>query len=107
MPKRLILVVLFLVSEMAAGQFGIYVPDKPKVSLEEALPMATRAARSKIQDLDTFLLHSVKPRVLKGDKKGMHWQFLWQEIEFKTHMRGVIVRIYMNNGFAVVEEFQQ
>ena len=107
MPKRFILVVLLLVCETALGQFGIYVPDNPKVSLEKALPIATQAAHSKVQDLDKFLLHSVSPRVLKGDEKGMHWQFLWQELEYKTHMRGVIVRVYMNDGFAVAEEFQQ
>jgi hypothetical protein len=103
----LLLVAVLFVSDSAFAQFGLYVPDRPKVSLESALPIATKMAQSKVQDLDKFLLHSVRPRVLKGDKKGMHWQFLWQEAEYKTHMRGVVVRVYMDDGFALGEEFRE
>ena len=59
------------------------------------------------EDLDSFLLQSVTPRVLKGDPRGMHWQFLWQEAQFKTHMRGVLVRVYMNDASTHVEQFQE
>jgi hypothetical protein len=100
-------IVLFFFSSFAFADFGIYVADKPGVSLEQAMPIAAREAQAKVPDLDKFLLHSVKPLVFKGDKKGMHWQFLWQEAEFKTHMRGVAVRVYMNDGAAVVEKFQE
>jgi hypothetical protein len=107
MLKQLLLVAMLLVSENVYAQFGVYVTDQPKVSLEKALPIATKMARSKVQDFDNFLLHSVKPRVFKGDRRGMHWQFLWQEAKFKTHMRGVVVRVYMNDGFALSEEFRE
>ena len=107
MLGRLFLVAVLFVSENAFAQFGIYVPDRPKVSLERALPIAIKMAESKVQDLNKFLLHSVRPRVFKGDKKGMHWQFLWQQAEYKTHMRGVIVRVYMEDGFALSEEFRE
>ena len=75
--------------------------------MEEALPIAVRAAKAKVKDLDSFLLQSVTPRVLKGDPRGMHWQFLWQEAQFKTHMRGVLVRVYMNDASTHVEQFQE
>ena len=107
MLGRVFLVAVLFVSENAFAQFGIYVPDRPKVSLESALPIAIKMAESKVQDLNKFLLHSVRPRVLKGDKRGMHWQFLWQEAEYKAHMRGVVVRVYMDDGFALSEEFRE
>ena len=107
MLRPLLLVAMLLVSDSAFAEFGIYVPERPKVSLERALPIATKMAQSKTRDLDKFLLHSVRPRVFQGDKRGMHWQFLWQEAEFKTHMRGVIVRVYMDDVFALIEEFRE
>ena len=64
-------------------------------------------AQSKIRDLDKFLLHSVRPVFFKEIRGGLHWQFLWQEAEYKTHMRGVIVRVYMDDGFALIEEFRE
>jgi hypothetical protein len=73
--------------------------------LERAVSIATRTARSDVPDLDKFFLHSVKPRALKADERGMHWQVLWQEREFKTHMRGVAVRVYMNDGSTAVDRF--
>ena len=107
MLRPLLLVAMLLVSDSAFAKFGIYVPERPKVSLERALPIATKRAQSKARDMDKFLLHSVRPRVFQGDKRGMHWQFLWQEAEFKSHMRGVIVRVYMDDGFALIEEFRE
>ena len=107
MLRGFVVAVLLVCSGAALARFGVYVPDRPKVSLEEALPIAVQAAKSRVRDIDAFLLQSVTPRVLKGDPKGMHWQFLWQEAEFKTHMRGVAVRVYMNDGSTVVEEFTE
>jgi hypothetical protein len=107
MLRALVVAVFLAYSGATLARFGTYVPDRPKVSLEQALPVAVQAARSRVADLDAFLLQSVTPRVLKGDKRGMHWQFLWQEAEFKTHMRGVAVRVYMNDGSTAVEEFQE
>ena len=106
MFKRFIITSLFLVS-VASAQFGIYLSERPKVCLEEALPIALNAARSKVPDLSRFALHSVKPRALKGDPRGEHWQFLWQELPFKTHIRGVVVRVYMNDGSTAVENIQE
>ena len=101
-----LLAVLFL-TNLATAQFGMYIGERPKILLEEALPIAVEAAHAKIPDLDKFVLHSVKPRALKNDPKGEHWQFLWQELPFKTHLRGVIVRVYMKDGSTNVSEFQE
>jgi hypothetical protein len=101
------LLALLILSSVANAQFGIYITEKPKVSLAQALPRATQAARSKVPDLDKFVLHSVKPRVLKGDPNGQHWQFLWQEIPFRSRLRAVVVRVYMKDGSVAVSEFQE
>ena len=106
MFKWSLITFLFLVG-FASAQFGIYLSERPKVSLEEALPIALNAARSRVPDLSRFALHSVRPRVLKGDSKGQYWQFLWQELPFKTHIRGVVVRVYMNDGSTAVENIQE
>jgi hypothetical protein len=100
-------VIIVLSRAVAMADYGIYTTETPKVSLEQALPVAAKAAHSSVPDLDKFILHSVKPRVFKNDGKGMHWEFLWQELEFKTHMRGVIVRVYMKDGSTVVSQFQE
>jgi hypothetical protein len=92
---------------VCSAQFGMYLAEKPKVTLEEALPIAIKAAQAKVPDLDKFVLHSVKARALKHDPKGQHWQFLWQELPFKTHLRGIIVRVYMKDGSTSVTEFQE
>jgi hypothetical protein len=107
MLRRSIGAMLLLASQSALAEFGTAISEPPKVTFEKALPIATEAARLKVPDLDKFLLHSAGPRALKGDKKGMHWQFLWQEAEYKTHMRGVSVRVYMNDGSAVAEKFRE
>lgn len=99
--------ILTFVGLPAFAQFDIELGDPPKLSLEQAMPIAKHAARAKVADLDSFFLHSVRPRVLKGDPDGMHWQFLWQEAQFGTHLRGVRVRVYMSDGHAVAEEFRQ
>jgi len=77
---RLSCVAALLLTSVAASQFGTYLTEKPRVSLEEALPIASLAARAKVPDLDKFVLNSVKPCALKNDTKGEHWQFRWQEL---------------------------
>ncbi len=106
MIKHYVVTVLLLTG-LASAQFGTYLSDKPNVSLEAALPIALRAAHSEVPDLDKFALNSVTPRVLKGDPRGQHWQFLWQELPFKTHLRGVIVRVYTRDGSTVVKTFSE
>jgi hypothetical protein len=65
----------------ATQRFGTYLSERPTVSLEQAFPIALKKAHAKVANLDQrFALHSVSPRVFKGDKKGQHWQFLWQEL---------------------------
>jgi hypothetical protein len=89
-------------------EFGMYLSEKPIVPLEKALPIALREARDRVPNLDqVFALHSVGPRVFKGDKKGQHWQFLWQELPFKTRLRGVVVRVYMKDGSTTIEQFEE
>jgi hypothetical protein len=104
---KILAVILVLVGPVPTREFGVYITEKPKVSLEQALPAAEKAAQARVPDLDKFVLHSVKPRVFKNDAKGMHWEFLWQELQFKTHMRGTIVRVYMKDGATVVDQFQE
>jgi hypothetical protein len=101
------LVAVLVLTGVASAQFGMYLADKPNISLEEALPIAIKAARANVPDLNKFVLHSVKPRMLKNDPKGEHWQFLWQELPFKTHLRGILVRVYMKDGSTSVKEFQE
>ena len=92
----------------ATQRFGTYLSERPTVSLEQAFPIALKEAHAKVANLDQgFALHSVSPRVFKGDKKGQHWQFLWQELPFKTHLRGILVRVYMKDGSTSVKEFQE
>src|SRR2546423_14340995 len=104
MIKKHVVTVLLLTG-LASAQFGTYLTEKPKVALEAALPIALRVAQSEVPDLDKFVLHSVTPRVLKGDPKGQHWQFLWQELPFKTRLRGIIFRVYPSDGSTVVKTF--
>jgi hypothetical protein len=61
--KKCVVTVLLLTS-LAGAQFPTYLTEKPKVSLEAALPIALRVAHSEVPDLDKFVLHSVTPRVL-------------------------------------------
>jgi len=103
------LLVYSLISTNAAPQTcGSYLGETPNLSLEQAFPIAVRGAHARIPDLDRiFVLQSIYPRVFKGDRKGMHWQFFWQEVPFKTGLRGVEVRVYMKDGSSSVQEFEQ
>lgn len=99
---------LLLSTTVMAQSFRTYLSEKPNVSLEKALPVALRAARAQVPNLDrNFELNAVNPRSLKGDKKGQHWEFIWQELPFKVPLRGVAVRVYMKDGSTAVKEFQQ
>jgi len=80
---KILAAILVLAGAVATRDFGIYITEKPNVRLEQALPIAARAAKDEVPDLDNFVLHSVKPRALKNDKGGMHWEFLWQELSSK------------------------
>ena len=92
----------------ATQRFGTYLSEKPIVSLEQAFPIALKEAHAKVANLDQgFALHSVSPRVFKGDKKGQHWQFLWQELPFGTRLRGVVVRVYMKDASTTIEQFEE
>jgi len=71
-----------------------------RVTLDAALPIAQRAATTAFPDLQSYLLYSITPRVLKGDAGGLHWQVRWQELAF-PHQRWLIVRVYMNDGHTV------
>jgi len=101
-------VFLLLLTDVAPAQrFRMYLSEKPAMSLEQALPIAAQAARTAVPELDQFVLNSVEPRAFKNDPKGEHWEFLWQELPFKTHFRGIAVRVYMRDGSTVVKESQQ
>ena len=74
-----------------------------RVTLDSALPIATKTAEKSFPELSRYLLYSIKPRVLKGDPGGgLHWQVAWQERAF-PHRRWLLVRVYMNDGHAVAD----
>ena len=68
-----------------------------QVPLDSALSLARTAAASAFPDLSDYLLYSVRPRVFKGDARGLHWQVSWQERAFPHH-RWLVVRVYMSDG---------
>jgi hypothetical protein len=77
-----------------------------KITLDQALPIALKDARERFPDLGEYLLYSASPRVLKGDKKGLFWQFLWQEKAF-PHDKGLTVRVYMTDSSTVAERWEK
>ena len=86
-------VVVLLLSASVAAQCNLQIDEKPKVTLEQALPLARQAALAKAPDLDKFILHSVKPSGLLCDAKGKYWRFVWQELPGKTDLRALIVQV--------------
>ena len=100
-------VVALLLSASVAGQFNWHLDERPKVTLEQALPIARHAAEAKVPDLDKFILHSVQPSGMLGDVKRKYWRFQWQELPVKTDMRGLIVRVDMNDGSTEVVPFTE
>ena len=81
-------------------------PADVRVSLEEALPMALKAASKEFPDLHKYILHSVTPRSLKGDRRGLHWQFEWREKAFPHH-KLLRVRVYMGDGSLYTERLEK
>ena len=75
------------------------------ISLEQALPMAIAKAKAEFPDLGDYILYSVHPRVLKGDRKGLNWEFVWKAKAF-PHRKAIIVRVYMKDGSAIAEREQ-
>jgi len=71
--------------------------NEVKVTLEKALLIAKKTASKKFDDLDKYILRSVSPELIKGDSKGMHWIFTWQE-QGVLNYRTIIVRVYMKDG---------
>jgi hypothetical protein len=80
-------------------------PKEVRISLQQALPIAIAKAEAEFPDLDDYILHSVHPRALKGDPKGLHWKFVWKAKAF-PHRKAVIVRVYMKDGSAMAEREQ-
>ena len=81
-------------------------PADVRVSLEEALPTALKAASKEFPDLHKYILYSATPRVLKGDRRGLHWQFEWQEKAFPHH-KLLRVRVYMGDGSLHTERLER
>jgi hypothetical protein len=77
-----------------------------KITLDAALPIALKEARERFPDLKEYLLYSASPRVLKSDKKGLFWQFRWQEKAF-PHYKGLTVRVYMNDSSTFAERWEK
>src|SRR5919106_2305118 len=80
-------------------------PKDVVTSLEQALPIAIAKAESEFSDLDDYILYSVHPRSLKGDVRGLHWEFVWKAKAF-PHRKALIVRVYMKDGSAIAEREQ-
>ena len=81
-------------------------PADVRIRLDEALPMALKAAAKEFPELHQYILYSVTPRVLKGDRRGLHWQFEWQEKAFPHH-KLLRVRVYMGDGSLYTERLEK
>ena len=87
----------------AAPLHGQYLdPAAVRVTLDSALRLAQPAAASAFPELSDYVLYSVKPRVLKADPRGVHWEVLWQERAF-PRPRWLVARVYMSNGYVATE----
>ena len=91
-------------SALASGQD--LNPADVRVSLDEALPLALRAASEEFPDLREYILYSVTPRALKGDRRGLHWQVEWREKAFPHH-KLLRVRVYMGDGSVHAERLEK
>jgi len=74
-------------------------PKDVHVFLEQALPIALAKAKRDFSDFENYILHSAGPRALKGDPRGLCWEFIWQEKAF-PHFNQLRVRVYMRDGLA-------
>jgi hypothetical protein len=77
-------------------------PADVHVTLDSALHIAQRTAATAFPDLSNYLLYSIAPRVLLGDRGGLHWELRWQARDF-PHRRGLVVRVYMKDGHTRAE----
>ena len=77
-----------------------------RVPLDSALRLAKNAAGKVFPDLRDYLLYSIKPRVLKADPSGLHWEVDWQHRAF-PHRRWLVVRVYMKDGHTTTERLDQ
>src|ERR1043166_2379462 len=68
-----------------------------RITLDAALPIALKAASREFPDLHNYILYSVTPRVLKGDRRGLHWEFEWREKAVPDH-KSVRGRWYLRDG---------
>src|SRR5262249_26149626 len=101
---NLLLGVLVLSSVLACGQD--LNPADVRISLDESLPIALKAASKEFSDLHEYVLYSVTPRVLKGDRRGLHWQVEWREKGFPHH-KLLRVRVYMVDGSVFAERLEK
>ena len=101
-----ILVVVALLTSASAGLPQDLSEEDVKITLDQALPIALKVAREHFPDLREYLLYSASPRVLKGDEKGLFWQFLWQEKAF-PHYKGLTVRVYMTDSSTFAERWEK
>ena len=81
-------------------------PKDVRVTLDQALSYAQETAVKEFPDLGNYILYSVKPRVLKGDPKGLFWQVSWQEKVF-PHNKMIRVRVYMKDNTVVFERVEK
>lgn len=103
MKNIVILLTLLMSTPVVALDLDI---DDIKVSMETAIPKALNEASVRFLDLDGYILYSITPRILKGDKKGLHWQFQWQEKKFPHH-KMLRVRVYVRDGSTYSERIEQ
>lgn len=101
---KLLLGVMILGSTLTVSQD--LDPTDVRFTLDEALPMALKTAAKEYPDLQKYILYSVTPRVLKGDRRGLHWQFEWQEKAFPHH-KLLRVRVYMGDGSLYAERLEK
>ncbi|HEY6129694.1 MAG TPA: hypothetical protein VIW23_16095 [Candidatus Acidoferrum sp.] len=74
------------------------------IPLDQALPVAINKAKADFPDVQNYILYSVHPRALKGDRErpkagSLFWEFLWKEKAF-PHYKELRVRVYMQDGSA-------
>jgi len=96
--SRIIIVsVIIVIVFQNSDSFGLmeWQENDKQISLEDALPLALNLAQEQFENIDNYLLVSVSPRSLKGDEKGVHWNFIWQERE-SPYYKFLNVKVYLN-----------
>lgn len=100
-----LLLALFLLSSSSVRGQDL-TADDVHISLDKALPIALKTASERFPDLNEYILYSVTPRVLKGDRRGLHWQVEWQQKAF-PHCKLLRVRVYMGDGSVYAERLEK